>query len=201
MFCCKRRLLVSIAIIVLLFVSWATLALISKGGQESSDFYAEPESYGAIAGEAEPVYENGADDGALGPYQVVDVVDGDTIKIYRDGCTETVRLIGIDSPEMSEEEDEVECFAEESRGKLVDMILDHGVYVKFDETQNKQDRFGRQLMYVWRADDEIFINAFMVRNGYAIEYTYDDPYEYHPNFKVSQSKAIEEGLGLWSACE
>jgi hypothetical protein len=71
------------------------------------------------------------------------------------------------------------------------------VRLQADPTQDERDRYGRLLRYVWR-EDGLFFNDWMIRNGYAFEYTYETPYEYQAQFKEAQHYASENDLGLWS---
>ncbi|MDX1373632.1 MAG: thermonuclease family protein, partial [Nitrososphaeraceae archaeon] len=58
-------------------------------------------------------------------------------------------------------------------------------------------KYDRLLRYVWR-DDGLFYNDWIIRKGYAHEYTYDLPYEYQEQFKEAEKYARENELGLWS---
>ncbi len=135
-------------------------------------------------------------------YQVVKVVDGDTIKIDYKGEIKSVRLIGIDTPETKHPQKQVECFGKEAFQKMKDLVVDKKVKIEFDNTQNRVDKYGRLLLYIWV--DDIFINNYMVSNGYAHEYTYNTPYKYQKEFREAQDNAKKEGKGLWGdicACE
>ncbi len=133
-------------------------------------------------------------------YEVVRVVDGDTIKIDYDGVVETVRLIGIDTPETKHPQKKVECFGKEASEELEKLLLNKDVKVEFDSTQDKVDKYGRLLLYIWV--DDIFVNKYMITNGYAHEYTYNTPYEYQKKFKEAEEEARESKKGLWGeACE
>jgi micrococcal nuclease len=136
-----------------------------------------------------------------GVYEVVRVVDGDTIVIDYEGENEKVRLIGIDAPESTTK---TECFGAEASAELREALKDKVVRIAFDETQSQRDKYGRLLLYVWEAEDEIFINEKMVADGFAFEYTYDVPYVFQEEFKSAQGKAREAEKGLWGevcACE
>ncbi|MBQ5439800.1 MAG: thermonuclease family protein, partial [Clostridia bacterium] len=87
-----------------------------------------------------------------GPYEVVKVVDGDTIKLDIDGETTTVRLIGIDTPE-SVHPDQTKNVPE---GKLAsehtkDLLGKSDVFIEYGE--EPYDRYGRVLAYVYIDDD------------------------------------------------
>ncbi|MEA3356957.1 MAG: thermonuclease family protein [Patescibacteria group bacterium] len=129
--------------------------------------------------------------------EVIKVVDGDTIKISYEGSTESVRLIGIDTPETVHPQKPVECFGQEASNTLKDLLEDEEVYIEFDPTQGEEDTYGRLLLYLWRVSDGMFINDYMIREGYAHEYTYNLPYEYQEQFKAAEKDARNSSRGLW----
>lgn len=146
---------------------------------------------GAVAGPTRPP-------DATGPYPVVSVTDGDTIKIQRDGAKETLRLIGLDSPETKDPRKPVQCFGVEATAHAKDLLDGTSVWLTTDPTQDAVDRYGRTLAYVWMADGRLF-DWVMIDDGFAHEYTYDLPYEYQDAFKAAERRAREAGRGLWSA--
>jgi len=131
-------------------------------------------------------------------YSVVSVTDGDTLKINIDGTTETLRLIGIDTPETVDPRKPVQCFGKEASNKAKELLSGQKVRIEKDSTQGDRDKYGRLLAYVWR-DDGLFYNEYMIKQGYAHEYTYDMPYKYQSDFKSAQTYARENQLGLWSS--
>jgi micrococcal nuclease len=130
-------------------------------------------------------------------YSVVSVVDGDTIKINIDGTTTTLRLIGIDTPETVDPRKPVQCFGKEASNKAKELLSNKKVRIEKDSTQGDLDKYGRLLVYIWR-DDGLFYNDYMIRQGYAHEYTYSTPYKYQAQFKADEKYARENQLGLWS---
>ncbi len=141
-----------------------------------------------------------AQDGAVGGpqlYPVLRVVDGDTLDVLVDGRSETLRLIGIDTPETKRPDTPVQCFGPEASRKAHELLDGWKVRIKADPTQDRRDKYGRLLAYVWRADG-LFYNEWMVRHGFAHEYTYDKPYEYQRQFKQAEEYAYTHRLGFWS---
>jgi micrococcal nuclease len=128
-------------------------------------------------------------------YLVTEVIDGDTLRIIYGDEERSVRLIGIDTPETRHPTAGVECFGKEATAKLESLVDGKVVTLEFDPTQDKEDRFGRLLLYVWV--DELFINRELIKQGYAYEYTYDDPYRYQQEFKRLEEKARSREVGLW----
>ena len=132
-----------------------------------------------------------------GSYPVVAVVDGDTVKVRMGGSVESVRLIGIDAPETNAPGRPVQCFGPESSAKATEMLAGTAVRLEFDESQGRLDRFGRLLAYVWVSD--VHVNEWLIRHGYAREFTYNVPYRYQADFKAAEAAARAAGRGLWAA--
>lgn len=135
-------------------------------------------------------------------YAVVKVVDGDTIHIDIDGKKETVRLIGINTPETVDPRRPVECFGNEASNKAKELLEGQRVRIETEVSQGERDKYGRVLGYVYR-EDGLFVNNYMVTEGYAYEYTYNVPYKYQSEFKAAQKGAEANGRGLWATgvCE
>ena len=133
-------------------------------------------------------------------YAVTDVVDGDTIKIRMGKKDETLRLIGMDTPETVDPRKPIQCFGREASNKAKELLSGRKVRIEMDPTQGDRDKYGRLLAYVHR-DDGLFYNEYMIRQGYAHEYTYDTPYKYQTTFKAAQISAEAAQLGLWSPGE
>lgn len=122
------------------------------------------------------------------------VVDGDTIYIEKNGQTEKIRLIGIDTPETSDPRKEVECFGREAK-EFLQQYENSEVTLESDPTQDNTDKYGRSLRYVWL--DDINLNKLMIESGYAYEYTYDKPYKYQLEFQLAEEIARMNQVGLW----
>lgn len=130
-------------------------------------------------------------------YSVVGIVDGDTIKISMNGREETLRLIGMDTPETVDPRKPVQCFGKEASTRAKALLAGTNVRIEADATQDTRDKYGRLLVYVYR-DDGLFYNKYMIEQGYAREYTYDTPYKYQAEFKAAQRLAQDNQRGLWS---
>ena len=137
--------------------------------------------------------EAGDDEG-----RVTRVVDGDTIHVRVGGEDETVRYIGVDTPETKKPDTPVECFGKKASAyneRLVD-----GELVRLRCDVERRDRYGRVLAYVYRREDDLFVNDALVRNGYATTLTIPPNVAHEADFRVSQRRAREAGKGLWSEC-
>jgi len=130
-------------------------------------------------------------------FSVIRVVDGDTIKVNINGTTETLRLIGINTPETVDPRKPVECFGIEASNKAKSLLIGKKVRLESDPTQGERGIYGRLLSYVW-LEDGTFFNKKMISDGYAYEYTYNTPYKYQTEFKQAEKEARENKRGLWA---
>jgi micrococcal nuclease len=129
---------------------------------------------------------------------VTRVVDGDTIKVRVDGRRETVRYIGIDTPETVKPRTPVQCFgaaASAYNHRLVD-----GQRVTLHLDAEPRDRYGRLLAYVYRRRDGLFVNAELVRGGFAHTLTIPPNVHHAGELARVQRAARAASRGLWRAC-
>ena len=132
----------------------------------------------------------------MGP--VTRVVDGDTIHVRVDGRRERVRYIGVDTPESARPGAPVECFAK--RAGEANRRLVEGERVRLVLDLEPRDRYGRLLAYVYRARDGLFVNAELVRRGFAETLTVPPNVAHAGELRKLSSGARRKGRGLWSAC-
>ncbi len=130
-------------------------------------------------------------------YTVIQVVDGDTIKVSRDGVKSTIRLIGVDTPETVDPRKPVQCFGTEATNKMIELLRSKIVLLEEDQSQGDKDKYGRLLRYVFLPDGTN-VNNTLIQEGYAYEYTYRVPYIYQDEFKKAQISARESKRGLWA---
>ena len=126
-------------------------------------------------------------------YPVLKVVDGDTIKIEYGGKSETVRLIGVDTPETVHPNKPVEPFGPEASAFTKNLLIGESVYLRFDNEE--RDKYNRLLAYVYRAPDGLFVNLEIVRQGYGSAYT-KYPFKHQDIFRNYEKRAKEVGKGL-----
>jgi micrococcal nuclease len=130
-------------------------------------------------------------------YAVESVVDGDTIKIRMGEKIETIRFIGIDTPETVHPSKPVQCFGREASNKTKELLTGKNVRIETDDSQGKRDKYERLLAYVF-LDDGTNVNKLLVSDGFAYEYTYNLPYKYQSEFKKAESDAKLNKRGLWA---
>jgi micrococcal nuclease len=129
-------------------------------------------------------------------HRVLSVIDGDTITIDMDGETQTVRLLGIDTPEVDPQYNPIECYGREATNATKEKLLDQTITIETDSSQGKRDKFDRILAYVFLADGTN-VNLYLIAEGFAKEYTYDKPYKYHTEFRTAEKNAQINEKGLW----
>jgi micrococcal nuclease len=130
--------------------------------------------------------------------RVTRVVDGDTIHVSLGGQDETVRYIGIDTPESVKPGTPVQCFAKAASAANERLVDGRRVRLAFDA--ERRDRYGRLLAYVYRDGDDAFVNARLVEDGYARTLTIPPNVRFADRFASLARSAREQRRGLWRAC-
>jgi endonuclease YncB( thermonuclease family) len=121
---------------------------------------------------------------------VTNVVDGDTVDVAIDGQgNDTVRLIGINSPEGGE------CFSAEATAALQALVSDTSIEMTSD--QSNRDQYDRLLRYLWLPDGR-FVNEELVRGGYAIAREYPPDTAHAIRLEAAQEEAQVAEVGLWA---
>jgi endonuclease YncB( thermonuclease family) len=136
------------------------------------------------------------------PVTLASVVDGDTIRVIRQGVEEPVRLILIDTPETHDPNDPPECYGAEA-SSFLDWLLSLGGQIYLEPDVTDRDRYDRLLRYAWLdfGEGEVYlVNEAMVRSGYAALYTYPPDVKYVEQIRAANTFAREHGYGLWSGC-
>lgn len=127
--------------------------------------------------------------------KITNVIDGDTFTIEGG---KVVRMIGIDTPETVRPSKPVQCYGKEASLKTQELL--EGKEVKLEKDVSETDKYNRLLRYVYI--DDIFVNEYLVKEGYAKSSSYPPDIKYQDKFIEAQKKAQEENKGLWniSAC-
>jgi micrococcal nuclease len=134
-----------------------------------------------------------------GTAQVVDVIDGDTLDVRIGGHTETVRLLGVDTPETKHPTRPVECFGPEASARL-DELLPRGADIRLERDVEARDRFGRLLAYVYRLDDGLFVNEALLVDGFAEVLVIEPNGALASPLRAAQAEARSARRGLWGRC-
>lgn len=124
------------------------------------------------------------------------VIDGDTIEVSRG---ERVRLIGIDTPETHDPNRPAGCFGIEA-SRFTASVLAPGTPVRLVGDAEQRDRYGRLLAYVYRRADGLFVNAELLRRGYAQLLTIPPNVAHTDEFAALARDARAGSQGLWAAC-
>jgi len=128
--------------------------------------------------------------------RVISVTDGDTVKVRIRRRTHYVRLIGIDTPEVSAG---VECGGRRATRSMKRM-LHAGDRVKLivDGTQDGRDQYGRLLRYVEHGGRDV--GKRQVREGWAKSYVYGRPFDRVGSYRKAEEDASRADRGVWGRC-
>ena len=118
-------------------------------------------------------------------------VDGDTVVL---STGERVRYIGVDTPELHHPKKPVEAYAREAKEFNRKLVEGKAVRLEFDV--ERHDKYGRLLAYVYLPEGT-FVNAELVRQGYAHTLTIPPNVKYADLFVKYQQEARENNRGLW----
>ena len=130
---------------------------------------------------------------------LVRVVDGDTVIVDIGSDRETLRLIGIDTPETLRPNSPVECFGPQASA-FTKHLLPVGTPLRLERDVEARDDYGRLLVYIYMAVDGTFVNLELVRQGYASLLTFPPNVAHVDDFVAAAQAAQQADLGLWSAC-
>ncbi len=163
---------------------------VSDGIATSTDYTVITIEPKGLVAEAEEKIEESSEEESNEIWQAkcTRVIDGDTIEL---DTGDIVRYIGINTPEAGDE------YGDTATEINSDLVL--GKTVTLEKDVSETDNFGRILAYVYVGD--LFINAYLVENGYAQVATYPPDVKYTEHFVKLQEKAVEEGNGFWAEPE
>lgn len=162
--------------------------------------------------DSEPTTDAAAADrpGSSWNVTVTRVIDGDTVEIrYENGSTETVRLLGVDTPETPPNSvspgefegipdtdagrDHLIVWGGRATGFAERNLAGRNVRLVVDSQADRRGGYGRLLGYIY-VDDENF-NQLLLTNGYAR--LYESEFRYRDRFAAAEATAQQEGMGLW----
>ena len=170
-----------------------------SGGAAPTSAADEPAETSRAAQDAATV-ESGSGAPALTPNAVVlHVVDGDTIEVDISGNRTPVRLIGIDTPEKTGGYLPAECGGDAATVRARE-LLPPGTDVLLQRDAELYDRYDRLLAYVYRAADGLFVNRYLVLDGYAGTMHFEPNTQHRAVLDAAQSDARSAGRGIWTEC-
>lgn len=136
-----------------------------------------------------------------GMYAITKFSDGDTITVDMNGIQETIRFIGVDTPETHDPRKPVQCYGSAASAFTKNTLQAAGSKVRLaaDSISNNRDRYERLLRYVYLPDGTN-LNLKLIREGYGFYYPYF-PFSKSEEFAASQKLAQTELKGLWGNCK
>ena len=140
------------------------------------------------------------------------VIDGDTIVVEPvdpatgvPGKQETVRYIGMDTPETVSPTKPVECYGHEASARNKELV--DGKYVVIVKDESDKDKYGRLLRFVYLLNDNsntvslgTFVDLELVKEGFARVLTIPPNTEFEAEFNAAAAAAASAKLGFWGAC-
>ncbi|HEX5447917.1 MAG TPA: thermonuclease family protein [Candidatus Saccharimonadales bacterium] len=134
-----------------------------------------------------------------GLYTINHYVDGDTIAVNMNGNVETVRFIGVDTPETHKPNTPVQCYGPQAAGYTKQRVGQFGkVRLSADPLDTNRDVYGRLLRYVYLPDGTL-LDQELIQKGYGFAYL-DFPFSKKAQFAKAESAARSAKVGLWAVC-
>ncbi len=177
----RKRRVVLLTIILLIFLLFAFLLLFPNVGK-------------ALLGK---IYARKAESGPLeGPYPVAYIYDGDTLAVMIDSKEVTIRMIGIDTPEsVNRDQSKNTPEGMEVSLWLHDHLNGRKVWLEYDE--QRYDRYGRDLAYVWLDEGETMVEDELIRMGMALTLPMEPNIRYSSRFGELERQAKNDKAGFW----
>lgn len=141
---------------------------------------------------------------------VLEVIDGDTLKVNINGRERNLRLIGVDAPEARENQKLSRDAQRTRRDKKTIMLqgqiskeylqklIRRGALLRLEYDVERKDRYDRVLAYAYMSDGTM-LNLKILRDGYANLMTVPPNVRHVSEFKAALKLARQEGRGLWSS--
>lgn len=126
--------------------------------------------------------------------ELVNCIDGDTAKFIIDGKEEKVRFLGIDSPEST---NYIEEYGKEASNYTCELLKNaNDIYIEYDVNSDRRDKYNRVLGWIFIDNNNL--SELLLSKGYAeVKYIYGN-YKYIDNLCLTQKKAYDNNLGIWS---
>lgn len=135
--------------------------------------------------------------------EVIEFTDGDTVDVeFLEGdllgTTDRIRLQGIDTPEVDQDDPlDSEFCAVRAWNESIEQLQGETAWLTFDTSCT--GTFDRTLAYMFRASDELWLNRHLVEQGYAR--VSDFEFSFRAEFEAEEAEAMAAGRGLWGPCD
>ena len=144
---------------------------------------------------------------------VVSVTDGDTMDVRMpDGSTETIRLLGVDTPETSASRTDpsewdgipdnadgrewLERWAGQASEYAEDRLAGQEIYIEVDTESDRRGTYDRLLVYAYQSESSAkSFNLRLLENGYAR--MYDTQFTQRSEFRSAELEARNNDVGVW----
>lgn len=197
----RRPLILAIIFLVSITASsiliWQGLNL-----DRSNPFSQKPDSNSQVLGESQPQPLEASTSASPKKYLVTKVIDGDTFEFKSENQTFKVRMIGIDTPETVDPRRPVGCFGKNASAETKRLI--EGKEVILTKDISETDKYNRLLRYVFlplSGGENLFVNDYLIRQGFANASSYPPDVKYNDRFSQAETEARDNLRGLWSECK
>lgn len=133
-----------------------------------------------------------------GSYAIKTFVDGDTVIVDMGGVDETIRFIGVDTPETHKPNTPVQCYGPLAAAYTKQRIGSGRIRLVSDRLTTNRDRYNRLLRYVV-LDDGTYLNQELVAKGYGFAYSF--PFAQLRTYADTMERARQNHQGLWGDCQ
>ncbi|MFN3927297.1 MAG: thermonuclease family protein [Pseudanabaenaceae cyanobacterium] len=124
------------------------------------------------------------------PWQVVEVISGELVKMNQGNRTETVRLIGVRAPSPDQAP-----FGGEARARLEQLLPKGATALVQTDLQQRSDD-DQLLAYVWSGEQ--MVNQVLIAEGYTLANVTPPNVQYKELLNNAQSRARLLELGIWN---
>jgi len=162
----------------------------------------KPTTSPVASSSAEATSEAKFDTSGLVTARVIRVVDGDTIEVNLKGQLKKLRYVGINTPETVDPRRPVQCFGHEASDKNKSLV--NGKTVILTKDVSDTDKYDRLLRFVYLPQPDgklLFVNDYLVREGYAQSYPYPPDVKFEEQFRQAEKEARDQNRGLWAKCK
>lgn len=123
-------------------------------------------------------------------------IDGDTVKLIIEKEVVSVRLLAVDTPELTSADQEIKDIAIKAKNFVCEVLSNSkNIYYEYDLKSSKLDKYGRHL--VWLFTDQGLLQEALINNGYAkVAYIYAR-YKYIPLLQIKEEIAATNKFGIW----